>query len=36
MISVATGQAQCGLLEAARVPAVNSGIWLLVNVLIVG
>lgn len=36
MISEATGQAQSGLLGAARAPAVNSGIWLLVHVLMVG
>lgn len=36
MISEATGQAQSGLLGATKAPAVNSGIWLLVDVLTVG
>lgn len=36
MISEATGQAQSGLLGAAKAPAVNSGIWLVVDVPMVG
>lgn len=35
-MSEATGQVQSGLLQAAKAPAVDSGIWLLVDALMVG